>query len=343
MLRGAIGDVHLSGFESDPLDSDGLPRRLGLIIKSLDNIVKSGREKGITKFDILGDLINDKSVIYNVAQDAFKDFLVRNKDLEFTIISGNHDLSSTGSIQKSAVSVFNEYSNVVCVLYKPFVRENVTYVPYTNNFLSVLKDIEPNDILISHLGLNEAMLQSGLSKVDKITLNDLCKKFKRAYLGHYHKAQMVTNGKISAWYAGSIIWKDWNDKNEKKSFLIYETCQPLAKPEIIPITGLPEYHEYVIETIDQKDEILKKAEIDRNNGHQVRIRNKTKEKIKEEVSGGVLILEQQEIDITDRGINIAQTKEEQLKKYLEIKQIPVTEHAEYLSLISKYSLLRKKE
>ena len=342
MKRIGIGDVHLSGFESDPLDDGGLPRRLGLIMKALNFIVSKGRERGIKNYDILGDLINDKTIIYNVAQDAFKDFLVSNKDLNFVIISGNHDMSSTGQIQKSAISVFGEYSNVECVMYKPVVHGNITYVPFTNNFLTLLKDIEPNYMLISHLGLNEAVLQSGMSRIDKITLNDLSKRFKIAILGHYHKAQSISNGKVTAYYAGSLIHKDWNDKNEKKSFLIYDD-NSTEVPEVVPIEGLPEYHEYIIETEDQKSEILKKAEIDRNNGHQVRIRNKTKEKIKEEVSGGVLIIENNDIDVTNRGIQITQTKEEQLKKYLEIKQIPETERAEYLAIVAKYDLLRKEE
>lgn len=339
--RIAIGDPHLSGFESDQLDENGLPKRLGYIIKSLDFIVSEGRKRNIKSYDILGDLINDKSVIYSVAQDAFRNFLVKNDDCNFTLLSGNHDLSSTGKLQKSAISVFNSYDNCNCVLYEPYVNGNITYVPFTNDFMSVLKTIEPNKILVSHLGLNEAQLQSGLSKVDKITVKDIS-KFKLAILGHYHKPQNFGNDKTNVFYGGSLICKDWNDKNEQKRFLIYDT-ETLEVESVSIECGIPQFKEYIIETSEQKTSILKQAELDRNNGHQVRIRNKTNEKIKEEVSGGVLILEQQEIDITDRGITIAQTKEEQLKKYLEIKQIPVEEHAEYLNLISKYDLLRKRE
>jgi DNA repair exonuclease SbcCD nuclease subunit len=334
MLRAAIGDIHLSGFQSDKLDKQNLPERLGIIIRTLDFIINKCRERKIVNVDILGDIINDKSIIYSIAQDAFKDFLVRNKDINFILISGNHDLSSTGDLQKSAISVFSEYSNVHCIEYEPEVIKNITYIPFSDNFLELIKTIQKNDILISHLGLNEAHLQSGLSKIDKISIKDL-RNFKLVLLGHYHAPQSIEN----IYYAGSIFAKDWNDKNENKRILVYNT--DTLEVESIPITGFPEYKEYTITTIDQKDEILKNAEIDKNKGHRVRIRNKTSEKIKEDVSGGVLVIESQEIDITNRGIQVTQTREEQLKKYLQIKQIPENEHKEYLNILTKFDLLRK--
>lgn len=339
MLRIAIGDIHLSGFESDPIGNDGLPKRLGYIIKSLDFIIAEGLKRNIKMYDVLGDVINDKSIIYTTAQDAFKDFLCRHKDCHFTIISGNHDLSATGSTQKSAISVFSEYPNVKCITDKPEVIDNITYIPYTNNFMDEIKLLASNDIMISHLGLNEGTLQSGLSKVDKITLKDIS-KFKLALLGHYHKPQDFGNNKTHVFYGGSLICKDWNDKNESKRVLVYDT--ETMSVESIPIDcGIPQFKEYVIETPEQKTDILKQAEIARNQGHHVRIRNKTAEKITDSTSGGVLVIEQHDIDITNRGVQITQTKEEQLKKYMEIKEIPEGERKEYFDLVAKYDLLKK--
>ncbi len=337
MIRAAIGDVHLSGFESDILDSDGLPFRLGLIMRSLNFITDHLRERGIFKVDFLGDLINDKSIIYTVAQEVFKEFISKNDDFSFRIISGNHDMSSTGELQKSAISVFDSYDNVDCIPYEPMVLDGITYVPYTSDFLATLKEIEPGNILISHLGLNEAMLQSGLSRIDKITLSDLASKFKLAILGHYHKPQHIHNANIEVYYAGNVIHKDWNDKNEQKQFLIYNT--ETLEVEVVPITGFREFKEFIIETPEQKESILQQVEIAENNGHKVRVKNISGERITEVVSENVLVIDVKEVDITNRGIEITQTREEQLKKYLEIKEIPEEEHQEYLDVISKHSLL----
>jgi DNA repair exonuclease SbcCD nuclease subunit len=339
MRRAAIGDVHLSGFQSDMLDDSGLPLRLSLIIKTLDFIAQECRKRNITHADIVGDLINDKAIIFTIAQDVFKEFLKRNPDIEFVIISGNHDMSSTGDIQRSAIGVFSEYSNVKTVMYEPAIQGNITYVPYTKDFLTVLKGLQssaqPTDILISHLGLNEAMLQSGLSRIDKVTLRDIC-GYKLSILGHYHKPQELTYGESRVYYPGSIIHKDWNDKNESKRFLIYDT--ETLEVESIPITGFRQYKEYIIDGSVPAQEILAKAEEDKKNGHTVRVRNKTKEKIKEE-SSEIQILQEEDIDITNRGIAVTQTTEEQLKKYLEIKNIPESERQEYLDILHKFNIL----
>jgi DNA repair exonuclease SbcCD nuclease subunit len=337
--RAAIGDIHLSGFESDHLDNTGLPFRLSQMIKSLDFIIEECKKRSVYHIDILGDLINDKSIIYTVAQDAFNDFLKRNSDFYFRIISGNHDMSSTGQLQKSAITVFDTYDNVDCIPYVPMVLDGITYVPYTSEFLDILKNIEPGNILISHLGLNEAMLQSGLSKVDRITMKDLASKFKLAILGHYHKPQFLYNDQIKVYYAGNLSPNSWNDKNEQKRFLIYNILT--LEVESIPILGQKEFKEFVINTPDQKDQVLQQAEIAKNNGHVVRIKNKSGEKIRDEVSNDVLLIETNEVDITNRGIEITQTREEQLKKYLEIKGIPEDERQEYLDVLLKYNILTK--
>ena len=62
MFRCAIGDIHLSSFQSDKLDKKNLPERLGIIIRTLDYIITKCRERSIKNADILGDVINDKSI-----------------------------------------------------------------------------------------------------------------------------------------------------------------------------------------------------------------------------------------------------------------------------------------
>ena len=340
MKRGAIGDIHLSGFESDSLDDDGLPFRLGLIIQSLDYIVDKLRGMGIFEVDILGDLINDKSIIYTIAQDAFKDFLIKNSDFSFRIISGNHDMSSTGELQKSAINVFDMYNNVECIPYNPITIDDVTYVPFNSDFMTTLQDIEPGKILVSHLGLNEAMLQSGLSRIDKISMRDLASKFQLAILGHYHKPQHFNNDDIDIWYAGNVIHKDWNDKNEQKRFLVYDT--ETMEVESHDITGFREFREYIIENPEEKDAILQQVEIAQNDGHKVRLKNKSGVSLKETINENVMVIEIKEVDITNRGIEITQTREEQIKKYMEIKEIPEEDQQEYLDIVSKYNLLTVK-
>ena len=61
-------------------------------------------------------LFHTKSEISTIGLDLFKEIILSNPDIFFTILSGNHDLSAISTnIQKSATSVFTGYyKNVKC-------------------------------------------------------------------------------------------------------------------------------------------------------------------------------------------------------------------------------------
>ena len=338
----AIGDIHASGFKEDSL-IDNLPARLTYIKKSLDYITQYGKEHGITEYVVLGDLIHDKTIIYNIAQSMLYNFFTGNNDCHFTIISGNHDLSSTGVNQKSAIEVFDSIPNVDCIIKEPRKTDLGLFVPYTNSFIEDVKKCDHTgcNIVYAHVGLNEAVLSSGLSRVDKLKITDL-KDFKLAILGHYHKPQTVSGSVTTAYYAGSIIPKDWNDKNETKRFLVIDTdtleVESIEFPKSLEI---PLFIEIVIPPNETPENIkaeLAKADEYKKQGHHVRIINRNKTKIKD-IATDVVVLEQQQIDFTNRGITVDQSKIDQCKKYMEIKNIPEDEREMYLKVLTDSKLL----
>ncbi len=343
-----IGDIHASGFGDDPL-VDNLPARLSYIKKTLDYIMAYGHEHNISNYVVLGDVYHDKTIIYNDSQAMLLDFFNRNKNSSFTIISGNHDLSSTGENQNSAIMAFEGLENVMCVYGEPYYQEATCalYVPFTNNFVEVLTNAKTKyanvrtKILFAHLGLNEAVLQSGLSRVDKVKISDLC-SFRLAILGHYHKPQDLGNNITKVWYAGSLIPRDWNDKNESKRFLVLDT--DTLEVESVPLdpVGIPRYIEYVIPPGTGEAEIrrvLQEASEMRSRGNKVRVINKNNIKIKNDVATDVVVVEQQTVDVTNRGITVDQTKLQQCEKYLDIKQIPEEEREDYLKVLKDNRLL----
>lgn len=346
-----IGDIHASGFSDDSIvDESGLPSRLHWIKTSLNQIVTYGRSIGIYHYILDGDIYNDKTIIYNTAQDMLANFFITNSDCHFYLISGNHDFSSTGELQKSAISVFQKYPNVTCYLDEPFANTElgVLFVPYSGNFIELYKKYKPCSdfikIIVAHLGLNEGVLQSGLSKVDKVRMSDIA-DFPLALLGHYHKPQMIQGTKSVVYYAGSLIPKDWNDKNENKRFLVVDN--ETLEVQSIDITGVPGFHELIIQenaTEEEKLQILNQAAQLKSMGNQVRVRNKSKTNMlksstRESAWNDVLVLEQQDLDITNRGITVTQTKMEQVQKYLEIKGITGADAQRHLDVLQKYHIL----
>lgn len=333
MKRIQIADIHLSDFSEDILTPEGLPLRLGEIKKTFNFIIEQAKKLSICYIDVLGDIINDKSVIFTVAQDLFKEIIIKNSDLFFTLLSGNHDLSSTGKLQRSAISVFSGYKNVCCVTDEIIIDKNITMISYSDNFLEKIKQCDTNDILLTHVGLNEAMMQSGLSKIDKIKLNDL-KKFKLVLSGHYHKPQFIQNENTKFYYVGGFTNHSWNDKNEIKRFLIVDT--ETLEVQSIPMENQIQYKEYTIDDISTAKEILKEAEIQKNKGNYVRIRKNIKEDI--ETPHDILILEHKDIDVTNRGITVTQTLQEKLHKYMDIKEVKKEEQENYIKILQKYNI-----
>lgn len=350
----AIGDIHASGFTDDAIIQD-YPKRLFYIKQSLEYIINYGRRNSINTFVIVGDIYNDKTIIYNEAQNMLTDIFKSNEDCQFIMFSGNHDLSSIGENQKSAIAVFSKFPNVKTYLHKAELVTDINglVVPYCHDFLEQVKSASINFdnlpgsvynpstmILFAHVGLNEGVLQSGLSKVDKLKISDIS-QFPLAILGHYHKPQRLQGTSTTVYYVGSLIPKDWNDKNEDKRFLVVDTESLQVESIPLDVPGVAKFYEFIIDSsVDEqgRKDIFERAQCLKADGHHVRIVNKTKVKAtKEESIGDLIVLENTEVDITDRGINITQTKMEQCQKYLDIKEI--SDKEKYLKVLRDMNLL----
>lgn len=328
MKRIAIADVHLSAYKDDQLASSGLPQRLHDLIGVIRTICKFARTNNIKYIDILGDLHHDKNIIFVDAQNAFKDIILEFKDLHFVIFSGNHDLSSTGEYQTSSISAFDGYENVSCYT-EPVVLDNITIIPYSNQIVKHIHESEGNDILLSHFGLSEAQLQSGLSIISDIKMSHVS-KFKLVLLGHYHLPQKIENDTTTLYYVGSPIHTSWNDKNQEKRFIVYDTVT--LEVVSLPIRGYVQYRELNITEGTNPTEILTEATALRDSGHHVKVRNKTKEKVSDVESNVIVIEEGSDIDITQRGLSTEMTTQEQMKKYAELQNIPKDKIEKYLAI-----------
>jgi len=334
------GDIHFSGYGQDRLDEEtGLPERLSSIKNSLYFMGDYCVENDIKDFVFGGDLMHNKSVIYAVAQKMLKDFLVHYKGkITFHFITGNHDLSGKGSDAISSLEFLDLVGDECWVgtnaCYEPSLWINydsntTALVPYSYDMVDTIKKNEGSaQILISHFGLSEGVLNSGISIVSKLSANDLIKAdYKLVLLGHYHKPQELINDKIKIYYVGSPIQLDWGEKNDQKRFLIVD--DQTLEVESVPLEGYKQHIEYII-TEENKDQVLIEARKAKEDGHHVKIVKKENIDDKE-IAKEFIIVDKTEKDITNRGINLGMTQVERFKKYLEIKEIPENEHDEYLN------------
>jgi len=314
-----IADIHLSGFSQDKI-VDNLPERLYEKKKVLSNISQYAINNGIKKIIIAGDVLHNKSIIYTVAQDFLISYIKESssKGLEFIIIDGNHDLSGKGKVVSSALKSLDNFENVTMIHYDKIMKnEDVLFVPYSVDLPEIIKS-NKSKYLISHFGLNEALLNSGISIVSEVGIKDLSGKYRYVILGHYHKPQDIKSGGVELYYTGSITQNDWGEKNEIKRFLVIDTDNDII--ESVPIEGYKQHFELSI-TKETKDEILSKARELKNQGHEVKFQ-KSEFFDTDDIEKEFVVIDKTEKDITNRGITSNMSVSEKLERFMDIKKVP---------------------
>lgn len=321
-----LADLHIKNW-SDTKYKDNMPLKLYEILNGVKQALEYSVNNNISKVVIAGDINDLKNIVHYDAFLQFKKLIEQYNDkLEFIIISGNHDESASES-SSSAIELFSGLKNIKTVVKNDYEEGNVLFVPWNHHIKDKLKSLEKKkwDILISHFGLTEALLVSDLSIVSPISLRDL-NKFKLVILGHYHRPQNI--GHI--WYVGSPIQLRRSEKNEEKRFIVFDS--ETLTVESIPITGYRKYFEFIVDKNTNKEDIIKQANEYIKEGHYVTIKDSIGIFSEEEEYDGIVIVDNTEIDNQNRGITLNMTIEEQSKKWLEIKEIPVEEHDEYLKI-----------
>lgn len=321
-----MADIHASGYGNDKIDSkSNLPERLSSIKNTLYYISEYCKKNNISNIKIGGDILHNKSLIYTIAQNMILEYIRDNKDITFDVLTGNHDLSSRSSRSVSALKALDHEPNVngIHEVYKDNIND-ILYVPYMKGMVDIIKN-NKSKYLISHFGLNEGILNSGISISSELKLSDLIGKYEIVLLGHYHLPQEIINEFIKLYYSGSIIQLDLGERNEEKRFLVIDTDNESIIS--VPTVGYKRNYRFEI-TNENKEEILQKASELRNDGHYVEFEKK--EKIDtSDLEKEFRIIDKTEVDITNRGINSSMSLSDKLDKYLEIKEIPLNERDYY--------------
>jgi len=312
-------DIHLSRYSQDKIENKtNLPERLDTLTRVLDSMGQHCVDNDIRVMILGGDILHGKSIIYAIAQDIMLEFFARWADfIEFYVLDGNHDLSGKGHQVVSALKSLKYIPNVTWVPFNETLQiENVLMIPYGPDMVDKIKN-SSSQILISHFGLNEGVLNSGISIVSDISLNDLSGKYNLVLLGHYHKPQEISKENIRLFYVGSPIQLDWGEKNDDKRFLVVDT--ETMEVESIPTTGYKKHIEFDI-TDSNKQDTLKEAKEAKEAGHYVKIVKRENIDLGDE--NEFMIVDKTDRDITNRGITSSMSQADKFKRFLEIKEIP---------------------
>jgi len=319
-------DIHLKIWK-DTETVDNVPKRLCEIVDAIETMCEYAVSNDIDSVGILGDINDLKDIIHTRAYVYFIDRIIMPySGLHFYMLHGNHDASSNAT-NRSSVDIFRGYHNVTSIT-RPTIVDNMLFVPHSN---SILEEIEKNyeqhtKYLMSHFGLNEASLSSGISLRTNIGVKHLS-KFARVFLGHYHKPQEVGN----VIYIGSPIQLRRDEFSEEKRFIAFDSDSNTF--ESIPLKGAREYHNFTASTKEELNQFVSSAKELVSDGHYVTIRSnfKTDDEIPY-TDEDIHIIDDYVDDTNRRGINTSMTLLDQMKKYMEINNIPAEQLDEYLKI-----------
>jgi DNA repair exonuclease SbcCD nuclease subunit len=327
MKIGITADLHLSGFSQDIVDSaTNLPLRLAEKKKVCYNIIGDMKVRGCNTLIIAGDLLHNKSIIYSIAQSVLLNFIRRNIDITFIVIDGNHDLSGKGKNVVSSLECLDNEPNVIRIKKEGTISElkDFFFVPYSMEISQIIKN-NGSQYLVSHFGLDEALLNSGSSIVSDVSLKDLTGRYSIAFLGHYHLPQLIESRKvrfdgasIRVCVPGSISQTDWTEKNEDKRFIIFDT--ETEEIESIATVGYKKHFELII-TNQNKIEVINQARELKSRGDYV-ILKKEEEVETSEISKEFIIVDKTIKDISNRGISTSMSDLEKIRRYEEIMKVP---------------------
>jgi len=321
------GDLHFSLYGSDPIVENDLHERLYYIDKVFrGSILQYAIDNQIDNCIVAGDIFHNKSIIHSLAMATFVNVIRDFPGIHFYLIDGNHDHSKMSGDGVSALKSLSRELNVT-VIHNTLEIENIYMVAWNYKMIKNVTTHKKCDYLISHFGLNEASLSSGISIVSDLGMKDL-KQYNHVLLGHYHKPQEIVKGNTTLYYVGSPIQLDMGEKNEDKRFLDvnFETHEILS----ISTEGYKKFYQFKIDETTDVNEVIVEAKKLKDEGHVVSLEILTNTELDVD-DGEFRIIDKRDVDITNRGITSDMDEAAKLKAYCEIKEIPEDDMEYYIS------------
>lgn len=336
-------DLHLKLWSDKEYDADGLPKKLMEILSCLDQMAIYAKSHNIPYICIAGDINDTKGMVAVRAFVLLRRILEKHNHVQWIILHGNHD-NTTGENEQihSAIQLLEGIPNVQLIM-EPMVEmigdSKVLLLPNSKNIVEVLRSkLESFDneeipkILISHFGLNEGQLSSGISLKADIRAKDL-RIFSLVLLGHYHTPQYIQTDTTDIYYVGSTIPVRRDEALEEKRFLVVDT-DTLAVLSI-PTEGYRRYCELILDEDTDPVEFERLIKEHKSQGHHIVIRKKIADiplDLKSVVSENTQVIDMFEKDVNIRGITSGMSEKDQALKYLDIMGIAESELDEYLAV-----------
>lgn len=208
----------------------GYPNKLDDVLYAMRAVRQYMAEHSISCCVILGDLYHTRQSIATDVMHKSYEFFRETKEQfgqSWMVFPGNHDMFLKNSWKIHSLKML---SNVLSVYDKPAVisieDSRFWLLPFVNDedvYMRALRAIEkqakPDDVLLTHIGVNDAKLNECFLNKNWSIVNFTDFPL-RVYAGHFHCHQQV--GK-QMWYPGSPIPFRADEGLVDHGFIVYDT------------------------------------------------------------------------------------------------------------------------
>lgn len=191
----------------------GVPGRLDDILYACRTMREYCKLAGIDTILVLGDLFHDRRYLeIDVLSAAYKFFQEAMHDYEqrWIIFPGNHDMFLRHSWKINSLTPFNSVTTIIEDVCKLEIERQtfwiLPFITFEKSYMTVLNRInelaDEHDMLLTHIGVNGAVMNTCFTLKDWGLVNFNDTKFKRVYTGHFHSKQSIDD---RIFYPGSPI------------------------------------------------------------------------------------------------------------------------------------------
>lgn len=209
----------------------GVPTKGDDIIWALKKIRQYNAEQGIINWLILGDLMHDREFI------CVRDLCMLTAFLEEThakygqrlyAFPGNHDMYLKNSWDINSLKPLSKHirglSNVSKIEFDGRRFWVLPFIHYESEYMRVLGSIEkrykPGDVLLTHVGVKNALLNTCFLLKSWSVVDFTQCPFDKIFTGHFHSHQQVGD---NVWYPGSPIPFKFDEGDVDHGFIVYDT------------------------------------------------------------------------------------------------------------------------
>jgi DNA repair protein SbcD/Mre11 len=228
----------------------------------------------VNKIFHAGDIFNSRKAQPQILLTTFDDILESfdETDVKLVAIPGNHDKVNYTS-EKSFLIPFRkhpsfELHSMPTMYSNDFPKIGIGLAPFFDNevyvdnfwFNDIKEFVRKKNVLITHIGVNGAVMNNGMPVQTKIN-EDLFKRFDKVLIGHYHDSQVMSD-RIQ--YIGASIQHNYGEKPVKGATVLYDDLST----ELVPFQ-FPQYLAFEVNAAeltlkDIKDFELTKKETGNN-------------------------------------------------------------------------------